>query len=97
MIWGVERLFRLLFVVFERVALDVASRAIAVTTDILAIGVSHILARLLNGTLNATLLHMAVGRNLRIDVVTLENQCQRHSQNKHANGCYRNQYYGEYG
>lgn len=75
-------LFRLLFVVFERVALDVASRAVAVAANVLTISIGHILAGLLNGTLNAALLHMTVGRNLRVDVVPLEDQRQRHSQYK---------------
>lgn len=83
-------LFRLLFVVVERIALDIASRAVAVTTNIFTIGVSHILATLLNGTFNATLLHMAVGRNLGIDVVSFEYQRQRHSQNKQTDSSYRN-------
>lgn len=90
-------LFRLLFVVFEGVALNIASRAVAVATNILTISVCHILAGLLNGTLNASLLHMAVGRNLRVDVVSLEDQRQRHSQHKQPYGGYRNQYYGKYG
>lgn len=76
------RLFRLPLVVFERVALDVASRAVAVAANVLTIGVGHILAGLLNGTFNAALLHMTVGRNLGVDVVPLEDQRQRHSQYK---------------
>ncbi len=75
-------LFRLPLVVFERVALDVASRAVAVAANVLTISVGHILAGLLNGTFNAALLHMTVGRNLRVDVVPLEDQRQRHSQYK---------------
>ena len=86
----IARLFRLLFVMFERVALDIAGRAVAVATDILAIGVGHILATLLNSTLNAALLHMAVGRNFGIDVVSFEYQRQRHSQNKQTDSSYRN-------
>ena len=76
------RLFRLPLVVFERVALDVASRAVAVAANVLTISVGHILAGLLNGTFNAALLHMTVGRNLGVDVVPLEDQRQRHSQYK---------------
>ena len=68
--------------VAERVALDIAGRTVAVATHILAVGIGHILAGLLHGTLDSALLHVAVGRDLRLDVVALENQGQRHPQNK---------------
>ena len=45
---------------------------------------SRILARLLYGTLNAKSLHILVGCNLRIDVVPLENLCERHTQKEQA-------------
>lgn len=45
---------------------------------------TRILARLLHGTLYAKALHILVGGNLRVDVVTLKNLCERHAQKEES-------------
>ena len=55
---------------------DVATCAVA-RTDVVVVAIieTHILAGLLHGALDTHLLHVWVCRDLRLDVVTLEDVC----------------------
>lgn len=62
---------------------NIAGRAVALAAQIFAVS-TCILARLLHGTLYAQALHILVGRDLGVDVVTLENLRERHAQKEEA-------------
>ena len=70
--------------------------AVSATRIIIAIFSRHILASLLHRTLNTEALHILIGRNFRIDVMTFNHQRQRHRQYKecHSRNCHHyNGYY----
>ena len=67
--------------------------AVSATRVIIAIFGSHILTSLLHRTLDAEALHILVGRDLRIDMMSLKNQRQRHRQYEECDCAYRHQYY----
>ena len=55
---------------------DVAARAVArADAVVVAVVEAHILTSLLHGALDTHLLHVWVGRYLRLDVVSLEDVC----------------------
>lgn len=67
---------------------DVAGRAVARAARVGAVDLSRVLARLLDCAADAEALHILVGGYFRIDIVSLDHQCQRHSQNEE---CHRRQ------
>ena len=69
---------------FSLAMVYIARWAVAVAAEVGAVG-ACVLARLLYGTLYAEALHIFVGGNLRVDVVALENLCQRHTQKEESN------------
>jgi len=79
----------------QRVALDIAGRAVAAAAYIAAVSIGHIFARLLYGALYAALLHVAIGRYFGIDIVTFEYKSQRHTEDEHPYGKYGKEYDGE--
>ena len=77
----------LLFVILCRV-FNIATCAVAAAWAVVTIFARHVLAGLLYGALDAEALHILVGRDLGVDMVPLENQRQRHCQNKKSNRRY---------
>ena len=64
---------------------NVASCAVT-RADVVGVTIckTHILASLLHGTFNTHLLHGGVGRYLGLDMVTLEDVCQRKCQGEES-------------
>ena len=66
---------------------DVATCAVASTyTVALAVVCGHILASLLHGALDAELLHIGVGRYLRLDMMALEHKGNREGDGEKSHG-----------
>lgn len=57
-----------------------------------AVGTAVGLARFVNGAFDAQFLHVPVGRDLRVDVVTLDHQRERHAHHEQPNGRYGTEY-----
>ena len=73
---------------------DIARRAVAATAHIAirTVGLSDILAGLLNGAFYAQFLHIFIGRNFAIDKVAFGDYGYRQSHNKERNCADRNEY-----
>ena len=73
---------------------DIAGGAVAGAGcwRVVARGLGYILASLLHGALDAEALHIGVGRYLGLDVVSLEDERQRHSERKECNDGDSNEY-----
>ncbi len=69
----------------------IASETAIITTQLITRGTIG-RSMLLNGTCDTALLHMLVGRNFGINVMSLENQRKRHSDHKKSDKKYRQQY-----
>ena len=74
---------------------DVARRAVAVASYVGTVG-TRILARLLYGTLDAEALHILVGGNLRVNVVSLEYLRERQTEEEEADKTYGYKYNNQY-
>jgi len=71
---------------------DVARGAVARTYAV-AVGLPRILAALLHGALDAEPLHVLVGGDFGVDVVSLNHERERHADDEQCDGGYREKQY----